>query len=220
MVDFNKQPFYAWQDLVRIVEILRLPGGCPWDREQTHTSIRDNLLEECCEAIEAIDNRDMAALCEELGDVLLQVFLHARMAEEAQAFALREIVDGISKKLIERHPHVFGQVAAESTEEVLQNWDAIKRASKGHGSRADSMRAVSRGLPGFMRADKLLARAEKARPVSSESAVPMTEEQLGEQLLELAVRARVSGISPDRALHGACDRFIERFAAEEAAGKG
>lgn len=213
MIDFVYRPENGWEDFVRVVQILRSPGGCPWDREQTHRSIRDNLIEECCEAAEAIDTGDMELLREELGDVLLQVFLHARIAEEAGQFTLDDVVDGIARKLIHRHPHVFGAVEAETAEQVLQNWDEIKRADKGHASQAESMRAVCRGLPGFMRAEKLWKRAEKAGlPVQAE---PITGEALGQALLTLAMRAHVSGLSADKALNDALDGYIEEFAERE-----
>ena len=217
MVNFVKKSPYEWDDLARIVALLRSPEGCPWDREQTHRSIRDNLLEECCEALEALDTGASVSLCEELGDVLLQVFLHAQIAAEADEFTLGSVVDGIARKLIFRHPHVFSDVQAESVDEVLRNWDDIKRAAKGQALPSDAMRGVSRGLPGLMRAEKLLARAERAGG-SEDAAAPVSEEELGEALFSLAVRARRGGLSAEKALHAACDRFIEKFADSEASG--
>ena len=118
---------YSISDLVEIMEILRSPGGCPWDREQTHKSIRRNLIEETYEVVEAIDKDDKTLMCEELGDLMLQVVFHARMAEEDGDFTLDDVADGICKKLILRHPHIFSDVKADTTEQVLTNWDNIKK---------------------------------------------------------------------------------------------
>ena len=115
MVNFQSMERYSFQDLNRIMALLRQPGGCPWDREQTHESIRRNMLEEAYEAVEAIDEKDPGHLKEELGDVLLQVVFHARMAEEEGLFTLDDVVDGICKKLVFRHPHVFGTVDARDS---------------------------------------------------------------------------------------------------------
>ena len=121
---------YDFNDLVEITHILRSPGGCPWDREQTHESIRRDFIEETYEVIEAINKQSSEMLCEELGDVLLQVTLHSEMEAEKGVFNINDVADGICKKLIERHPHVFGEVTVSGTGEVLTNWDAIKKNSK------------------------------------------------------------------------------------------
>ena len=121
---------YDMSDLRRIVEILRAPGGCPWDAEQTHESIRKNFIEETNEAIEAIDKRDDAGLCEELGDVLLQIALHTQMASERDAFRFEDVTDGICRKLIDRHPHVFGDLKAENAQQALTIWAEMKRREK------------------------------------------------------------------------------------------
>ena len=146
---------YTVDDLITIVELLRLPGGCPWDREQTHKSIRNDFIEETYEVIEAIDNDDPDLLCEELGDVLLQVAMHARMEEEAGRADFDKVADGICRKLIHRHPHVFGEVQVDSSAEVLANWDKIKSAEKSRLTRTDKLRAIPRQLPALMRAAKV-----------------------------------------------------------------
>ena len=115
-------------DLRMITALLRSPDGCPWDREQTHESVRENFIEETYEVVEAIDNRDPVLLCEELGDVLLQVMFHARMEEERGSFTFDDVCNGICRKLILRHPHVFGDTEVSGTAQVLDNWDAIKAA--------------------------------------------------------------------------------------------
>ena len=162
MVDFEFREHYTIDDLRRIVAILRHPGGCPWDAEQTHESLRRCLMEECCEVLEAIDRRDDALLCEELGDVLLQVVFHTSLAEDTGRFDLDAVADGICKKMIFRHPHVFGSASADTTEEVLSNWDTLKREEKGIENDADALRAVARTLPALWRAEKVLKKAAKA----------------------------------------------------------
>ena len=121
---------YGFEDLVEVMEILRSEEGCPWDREQDHHSIRDDLIEETYEVIEAIDTDDPVLLREELGDVMLQVVFHARIEEEKDSFNINDVANDICVKLIHRHPHVFGDVNVSSTDEVLKNWDAIKMDTK------------------------------------------------------------------------------------------
>ena len=134
MVDFECMDSYGMEDLERIVALLRAPGGCPWDREQTHESIRRNMLEEAYEAAEAIDEKNPEHLKEELGDVLLQVVFHAQMAKEEGLFTFQDVVDGVAKKMVFRHPHVFGSVQAEDSDQALETWDAQKRqAAQGDG---------------------------------------------------------------------------------------
>lgn len=121
---------HSFKDLVDIVERLRMPNGCPWDREQTHKSIRNGFIEEVYEAADAIDNNDNENLCEELGDVLLQVVFHSQIAREENSFTVDDVIDGICNKLIYRHPHVFGDTVAETSQEVLENWDKLKKVEK------------------------------------------------------------------------------------------
>jgi len=151
MVDFQYKDSYGVQDLEEIVRILRAPGGCPWDAEQTHQSIRRNFLEESYEAVEAIDEGSAEHLQEELGDVLLQVALHAEMERELGHFDLNGVADGICKKLIFRHPHVFGNVEVSGTGEVLSNWEVLKRQEKGQDTHTDALEAVARALPALWR---------------------------------------------------------------------
>ena len=160
-VDFNFKTTYGIDDLREIMRILRSPGGCPWDREQNHASIKKSLIEETYEVIEAINKEDDTLLCEELGDVLLQVVFHAQMAEERNAFGFDEITDGICKKLIERHPHVFGDIKVDNSAEVLVNWEQIKSQSKNRKTQTDKMLSVPRELPALMRSTKLQEKAAK-----------------------------------------------------------
>ncbi|MEM5781292.1 MAG: MazG family protein, partial [Lawsonibacter sp.] len=162
MINFECTRSYGVKDLEEIVRILRAPGGCPWDAEQTHESIRRNFIEEAYEAVEAIDEKSPAHLREELGDVLLQVVLHAQMEAEIGAFDLDGVADGICKKLIFRHPHVFGDVTVSGSGEVLSNWEDLKREEKGQSTHTDALEAVARSLPALWRAEKVQKKAKKA----------------------------------------------------------
>ncbi len=162
MVDFIRKDKYNIEDLLHIMELLRGPGGCPWDAEQTHESIRKDFIEETYEVIEAINKNDKELLKEELGDVLLQVAFHTQIEKEVDSFDFSDVCDGICKKLIERHPHVFGEVSVSSTDEVLSNWDTIKRKSKGQKTQGSSMLKVPKELPALMRAQKIQQKAKKA----------------------------------------------------------
>ena len=144
------------------MELLRSPEGCPWDRAQTHRSIRDNMLEEAYEAADAIDRGDMDNLKEELGDVLFQTVFHSALAQEAGAFTFDDVVDGVCKKLVFRHPHVFGTEDAADGSQALLVWDARKREEKGQRTAADTLDSVARALPALTRASKLQSKAAKA----------------------------------------------------------
>jgi len=244
MVDFQCKDSYDYADLLRIMELLRAPGGCPWDREQTHESLRRNFLEEAYEVTEAINLGDSAALCEELGDVLLQVVFHAELEREAGSFTMSDVVDGICKKLIFRHPHVFGTVTVQDTDEELSRWEALKRTEKGQTSTADAVDAVARTLPALWRAEKIQSKAAKAgfewpgedgalrkleeetRELrqAAESGAPAdaphgVKEEVGDVLFMAAKIAQLYGVDPEEALHASCDKFASRFrSVEENAG--
>ncbi len=162
MVDFQYMERYDIQDLRRIMALLRAPGGCPWDREQTHESIRRNMLEEAYEVVEAIDEKDPEHLKEELGDVLLQVVFHAQMAREEGLFTFDDVVDGVAQKMVFRHPHVFGQAHADDSAQALDTWDAQKREEKDQRTASDTLKAVARSLPALIRAEKIQSKAAKA----------------------------------------------------------
>ena len=230
MIDFERKEHYGLSDLLRIVALLRSEGGCPWDRVQTHASLRRSLLEEAYEAAEAIDQEDPAHLKEELGDVLLQVVFHARMAQEAGQFTFDDVVDGICKKLVFRHPHVFGAVDAPDTDRALSAWEAQKREEKGQKTAADTLDAVARSLPALTRAEKIQEKARKAGfdwdavgPVLdkiSEEAAELRqavrdntniEEELGDLLFVTVKAGRFLGLDSELALHAACEKFIRRF---------
>ena len=161
-MDFSKKQNYKMDDLVEIMRLLRSKDGCPWDREQTHLSIRKNLIEEAYEVCDALDQQNTALLCEELGDLLLQVIFHSRIAQEAGTFNLDDVADGICKKLIVRHPHIFADVLVSGSDEVLDNWDEIKKREKGQHSATETLRAVPMVFPALMRSQKVQKRAAKA----------------------------------------------------------
>lgn len=158
----NKGEKYGIDDLLAIMERLRQPDGCPWDREQDHHSIRNDFIEETYEAAEAIDRENREELCEELGDVLLQIVFHCQIEREQQGFDFTDVCDGICKKLIERHPHVFGSISVENSDEVLENWDMIKQKSKHQNTFTDTLKSVPAAYPALMRAQKIQKRAKKA----------------------------------------------------------
>ena len=235
MVDFQYKDAYGVKDLEEIVRLLRAPGGCPWDAEQTHASIRRNFLEEAYEAVEAIDEGSSEHLQEELGDVLLQVALHARMEQEEGRIDLDGVADGICKKLIYRHPHVFGDVSVSGTGEVLSNWEALKRVEKGQETNTDALEAVARSLPALWRAEKVQKKAKKAGfdwpdisgaldKLSEEleelkaAAAQGTnvEEELGDLLFSAVNVSRFVKADPEQALNAATDKFISRFRKVEA----
>jgi len=236
MVEYRQKDKYSIEDLRDIVRLLRSEGGCPWDREQTHESIRSDFLEETCEVLEAIDLKDTDLLREELGDVLLQVVFHSRIEEEQNRFTFDEVCDEVCKKLIVRHPHVFGEVKADTSDEVLKNWDSIKMKTKGQETYTDTLTSVAGTLPALMRAQKVGKRAMRAgmdfrcaddaiaciaaekeeldRAVASGDSSDITEE-LGDLLFSCVNAARHLGIDAEQALKASTDKFIKRFSVTE-----
>ncbi|MBQ3007929.1 MAG: nucleoside triphosphate pyrophosphohydrolase [Clostridia bacterium] len=232
MLDFEFKNSYDMQDLIKIMQILRSPGGCPWDAEQTHESIKKNLIEETYEVIEAINKNDKELMCEELGDLLMQVVFHAQMEEERGSFVFDDITDGICKKLIERHPHVFGEVSISGVDDVLTNWDAIKRKTKGQKTTTQSMNSVPRELPALMRATKLQKKAadvgfdwsdvsgaldkleeeiaELRQAIGNNDRENMSEE-LGDVLFSAVNVSRFIKTDAEEALTAASDKFLARF---------
>ncbi len=231
MEKFQIKENYKVEDLFALVYALRDPEhGCPWDRVQTHESIRQNFIEETYEAVDAIDKQDKPLLCEELGDVLLQVALHAEIERQAGGFGIDEIADGICKKLVLRHPHVFGDVNAETSDAVLTNWEAIKRVEKKQKTGADSVHDVPLALPALMRSQKVQKRAgyvgfdypdvqmamsdlrsELDELAEALAAGTNVEEELGDLLFAAVNVARLQKLDAERTLERACDKFIRRF---------
>ena len=230
--DFTFKDNYNCDDLIEIVRILRAPGGCPWDAEQTHESIKKNFIEETYEVVEAINKKEPAMLREELGDVLLQIALHTEMEEETGSFTFDDVCDEVCKKLIVRHPHVFGDVKVNSTDDVLTNWDAIKMQTKNQKSTSESMASVPRELPALMRSQKIQKKAAKVgfdwddisgaiakvheetaeveQAIASGSKDEMTDE-IGDLFFAAVNVSRFAGVDAEEALTGATDKFYNRF---------
>ena len=245
MVDFQCKRRYDWEDFLRIMRLLRSPGGCPWDAEQTHQSIRRNFLEETYEALDALDRDDPVDMCEELGDVLMQVVFHATIEEERGRFTMADVVDGVAQKMVYRHPHVFGTVHVDNSDQVLVNWEKLKRTEKGQASTADAIEAVPHTLPALWRAEKVQQKAAKAgfdwddplraldkleeevrelRAAMESGKAPEDphglREELGDVLFMAAKIGQMTGTDPEDALHRSCDKFDSRFRfVEESADK-
>lgn len=237
MVDFQCKSQYGWEDFLEIMRLLRAPGGCPWDAEQTHGSIRRNFLEETYEVLDALDHDDPDAMCEELGDILMQVAFHTQIETERGRFTMDDVVDGVSQKMVFRHPHVFGgTMDADTSEQVLVNWEILKRQEKGQESTADAIESVPHTLPALWRAEKVTHKAAKAgfnwsdpmdalRKLEEEVrelrqalerggdvTVPHgVREELGDALFIAAKIGEMTGVDPEDALHRACDKFDTRF---------
>ena len=207
---------------------LRAPNGCPWDREQTHQTLAPYLIEECCELLDAIDREDIPHMCEELGDVLLQVVFHAQLAAEAAQFTLDDVARGICDKLVRRHPHVFGGGKLDTSGEVLQQWDQIKKAEKGGAPDAPEplVKPLPPSLPALRRAHDVYKALLKKNALPSASdvhdefavdrlAAHLDEDTAGRRLFELAAACRRAGIDPESALRRHINRVID--AAEAAA---
>ena len=237
MINFPCKERYGWEDFLEIVADLRSPEGCPWDKAQTHASIRRNFLEETYEALDAIDRDAPEDMREELGDVLLQVAFHARMEQERGRFDMSDVVDAVTRKLLYRHPHVFGDAeAAKSGEEALANWEARKRTEKGFARVSDAIESVPHTLPALWRAEKIQKKAAKAgfewenvfhamekaeeevgelrealEADGANDAPHGVREEAGDALFMTVCVLRMRGIDPEEALHRACDKFERRF---------
>ncbi len=232
MVDFTFKDEYDIEDLIEIVKLLRSENGCPWDKEQTHKSIRMDFIEEVYEAIEAIDFESEEMLREELGDVLLQVVFHSQIEREKGTFDFSDVTNDICKKLIIRHPHVFGDVSVKNSDEVLQNWDKIKKDAKGQKTYTDTLKSVPSVFPSLLRASKLGKRASRAnidfkdadssfkafcskvdelnRLIESGD-TELISEGFGDVLFYAANSARKFGLNAEEILAQANIRFIDMF---------
>lgn len=232
MVDFEFKDRYDINDLISLIALLRAPGGCPWDREQTHRSIKKNFIEETYEVIEAINKDSNDGLREELGDVLLQVMLHSQMESEAGNFDFNDVCDELCKKLVVRHPHVFGDVKASNTAEALSNWDAVKQSIKGVKKQSEAMDSIPVELPALMRAQKVQSRAAKVgfdwenqngafEKLNEEidelkNAVNLNnqddiEEEFGDVLFSCVNISRFINVDSEEALKASTDKFVRRF---------
>ena len=231
-MNFERKSRYDFSDLVDIMKILRSPEGCPWDRVQTHESIRRDFIEETYEAIEAIDTKDTALLREELGDVLLQVVFHAVMEEEVGTFNIDDVCDEVCKKLIVRQPHVFADTIADTPDEVLKNWDQIKMKTKSQKSQSEVLSSVSKSLPALMYSQKVQQKAAKVgfdfektedaldkvseelaelkNAIDKNDAENMNEE-LGDLLFSVVNVSRFIKVDSEKALYDATLKFTDRF---------
>lgn len=225
----RERRFKGFEGLVEIVAILRSPEGCPWDREQTHESLKPHLIEEAYEVLDAIDTGDPNQLCEELGDLLLQVVMHSQLARERGAFTIEEVIDHLNTKLVQRHPHVFGDVALENAEQVLRNWDRLKREQKAHSS---ILEGIPRVMPALVRAmevskraaragfeweniggvlDKLSEEESELRQAIEKGDATAVQAEIGDLLFTVVNVARHAGVDPEESLRQMVDRFIQRF---------
>ena len=232
--ELKKKENFDFNDLCTIMKVLRSENGCPWDKEQDHLSIRKNLIEETYEVIEAIDDKNNVLMCEELGDFILQAVFHCEIAESEGAFNINDVLNGICKKLIIRHPHIFADVTADTSDEVLKNWDNIKQKTKGNKTASQSIASISKALPSLMRAYKVGEKAakvkfdvenakdalSKVKEETSEleeaiSSSKNVEEELGDLLFAVVNTSRKLKIDPEEALYRATDKFSNRFALVE-----
>lgn len=201
---------YTFEDLVAIVSALRAEDGCAWDRQQTHESLRKNLIEECYEAAEGIDRKDPKLLCEELGDILLQVVFHAQLSNEEGMFTVSDVVNGISKKMVYRHPHVFGDCTAEDPTEAYRNWEEMKLKEKATTTLYEDADRIARTLPSVMRSQKILKKMKKAG-----MALPDDQEDLTASYLALCERANEVGLDLEELGYKINEELIEAIKKEE-----
>ena len=229
MLSFESRESYTLGDFVRLISYLRSADGCPWDRAQTHESIRRNFIEEVYEACEALDEGDLAHMREELGDVMMQVLFHTDIEREAGHFDIDDVADAACKKLVARHPHVFGTPEQRAKG---QDWEAEKRRERGQKTTAEAMDGVSRALPALWRSDKVQRKAaavgyewpdtemafaklpeelEEVREAIALGDPDRMEDELGDLLFATVKLARFLNVDPEKALHRSCDKFIRRF---------
>lgn len=228
--DYEARTRHGFDDVMRIIRRLRAPNGCPWDREQTHVSLKNALLEESYELIDAIDEDDDHHICEEMGDVLLQFALHAAIAEEQSAFTARDACTDLVEKLIYRHPHVFGSIRVSGSDEVLKNWDALKMAQRKQTTQTEVLKSVPKSFPALLRSRKVQKKAadvgfdwksandayykiaeetEELRQAMEQKS--NIEEELGDLLFAVVNVARLLKLEPEFLLMQATDKFINRF---------
>ena len=218
-----------FDELVDLIATLRSENGCPWDREQTHQSLKRNLIEECYEVLEAIENKDTKGIVEELGDVLLQIMLHAQILSETEAVSIDDVIQGLSDKMIRRHPHVFGDESADSAEEVKQNWEVLKANEKRGQKPTENIFNIPSDLPSLHYAQILQDRAvkqgfdwddvsgvldkiqEEAREVTEAESYEEKEDEIGDLIFTLVNLSRRLDVHADSALRSANIKFKLRF---------
>lgn len=227
--EFLSKERYTFEDLLALVRLLRSPEGCPWDRAQTHASVRKNLLEEAYEVAEGIDRDDAAILREELGDHLFQAVFHTVIEEERGRFTADDVITEICRKMIFRHPHIFGKEQAKGTEEALDAWESAKRLEKHQATIAEAMHALPKTLPALMYAAKMSGKAarvgftyesaeqaaekvtEEWRELAAAHTIEEQKEEYGDLLFAMVNYGRMLGIDPEEALSFACEKFLSRF---------
>ena len=225
--ELNSKPEFTFDDLCTIVELLRSKNGCPWDREQTNKSVRNAIIDETYEFIEGLDNNDNKLMCEELGDVLLQIIFHSCIKAETDEFSIHDVIDGICKKMILRHPHVFSDIAVKDSDEVLVNWENIKNQEKSRKTPYQQLESVAFSLPALMRAQKLQSKAEKTGLSDKKVLLDYindiscsleciksgntSEQSFADLLFACVGAARVCGLSSEEALYRKNDEFLKSF---------
>ncbi|MEG6612687.1 nucleoside triphosphate pyrophosphohydrolase [Pseudoclostridium thermosuccinogenes] len=223
---------YEFSDLLDIMARLRCEDGCPWDREQTHDSLKKYLIEETYEVLEAIDLKDKDKICEELGDVLLQVVFHAQIGKEENEFSIDDVITRVCRKLVQRHPHVFGEVKADTSEQVLENWEAIKKKEKGIKSHTGVLKDIPSNLPALMRSYKVQQKAALAgfdwdniddvinkvyeeiselKDVYKSENMERISDEIGDVFFSIVNLSRFLNVQPELALTGTINKFIKRF---------
>lgn len=223
---------YEFSDLLELMKFLRSDRGCPWDREQTHESLKKYLIEETYEALEVVDLDDKRRFCEELGDLLLQIVFHAQIAAEKGDFNMEDVITGICRKLVLRHTHVFGEDRADTPDEVVENWEAIKKKEKGVENHTAVLKDVPSNLPALMRSCKVQQKAaqagfdwdniddvfikvyeelEELKDVYKCKDVKRINDELGDVLFSLVNLSRFLKVQPELALTGTIEKFIKRF---------
>lgn len=228
------------KEFVEIIRTLRGENGCPWDKEQTHETLKNCLIEECYEVVEAINLKDYKNLKEELGDVLLQVVMHSVIAEEKEQFTMKDVIQEISKKMVNRHPHVFASTKVEDTEEVLRNWEEIKRQEKKETTASESIIRIPKALPANIRAYKVQKKAakygfefetyeqvlgkvyeelEELKMAKEEDDFVHIDEEFGDLLFSIVNLSRFLQVNAENSLTNATDKFINRFVSVEGIAK-
>lgn len=223
---------YTYNDLLDIMKKLRAPGGCPWDREQDHQSLKRYLIEETYEVLETIDNQDPKKMCDELGDVLLQVVFHAQIASENNQFDMSDVIHGVSSKMVHRHRHVFGDEAAETADDVIKIWEQVKKEEKGHETQTKVLKDVPANLPALMRSFKVQQKAgqvgfdwdkvddaflkvkeetEELQHAFKNEDLANIEEEIGDLLFAVVNVSRFLKVQPELALTATINKFIRRF---------
>lgn len=201
---------FTTDDLLLIIKILRGKDGCPWDAEQTHESIIPGLIEETYETVEAIEMKSPEMLCEELGDVLLQVVFHSDISEDAGEFSYGDVINGICRKMMVRHPHVFGDASARTSEEVLKNWDKIKAETKAQSSLYEKLDSVAKPLPALMRAQKLIHKAKKENVAPRRDLLTGDEGEAANALLDALYKCEELDVNAETALRHLSNAFVEQ----------